>query len=297
MNNTVDHIKTLQQARPSDEIYDTSLPQGIHLSGARRAKLQVYLINLDRAERRLELMAAKLNALGIAYQRIAGVDGQKLTFPVPEFSEISYRMLHGRRFLPAEVGCYLSHINCAKQLLDTDADFALILEDDVTFAEDAMDSIGRAIDQSDCWDILRLTTVNSGHKFAIRPLGNGRNLAMCLTREKGAGAYVVNRKAAKWMIQRLLPIRLAYDIAFDLEFMNGLNAAFIHPLIASQFTREPTQIQTTIHKLPTWRYFSVLPYRSYLEVARVVLRTAKLARHLLQRSMRDLNHTTAKRQR
>lgn len=269
----------------------------MQLLGESRAKLQVYLINLDRAERRLELMAAKLDALGIAYQRIAGVDGQKLTFPVPEFSEISYRMLHGRSFLPAEVGCYLSHIDCAKQLLDSDADFALILEDDVTFAEDAMDSIGRAMDQADCWDILRLTTVNSGRKFAIRPLGNGRNLAMCLTREKGAGAYIINRKAAKWMIQRLLPIRLAYDIAFDLEFLHGLKAAFIHPLVASQFTHEPTQIQTTIHKLPTWRYFTVLPYRSYLEVARVVLRTAQLAHHLLQRSTRHLKHTTAERPR
>jgi glycosyl transferase, family 25 len=256
-------------------------------------RLAVYLINMDRAENRRMKMEARLTDAGLAYERVPAIDGQTLTFPIPEFSERSYRLLHGRRWLPAEVGCYLSHVECAKRLLETQAEYALILEDDVAFGDTMVDAINAAIPHQDCWDILRLTTVNSGRRFPIRNLGNGHWLAMCLTREKGAGAYIINRKAAEWIAHRLLPIRVAYDIAFDLEYLHGLKAAFIHPLVASQLTRESTQIQTRQHKLPAWRYITVLPYRSYLEVTRVLIRGWTLCRHRLTRRARTPATDTA----
>jgi glycosyl transferase family 25 len=243
-------------------------------------RLAVYLINMDRAETRRAMMEARLKEAGLAHERVSAVDGAKLTLPMPEFSELSYRFLHGRRWLPAEVGCYLSHVECAKRLLQTQAEYALILEDDVAFGDGMMEAVERALDNDDCWDILRLTTVNKGRRFPIRALGDGHSLAICLTREKGAGAYIINRKAAEW-IANLLPIRLAYDIAFDLEYLHGLKAAFIHPLVASQLTKAPTQIQTRRHKLPAWYYITVLPYRSYLEVTRFLMRGFSLCRHRL----------------
>lgn len=244
-----------------------------------RQSMAVYLINMDGATDRLAAMERKTQAIGLSFERISGVDGRKIAFPIPEFSELSYKLLHGRRTVPPEVGCYLSHVECARRLLASDADLALILEDDVSFEQDFLNTVDLAARNRKNWDILRLTTVNRGRKYAFKNLKVGRNLAVALTREKGAGAYIVNRQAAQWIVEKLLPMRLAYDIAFDLEYLYGLRAAFVYPLIASQHSEHETQIQANInkYKLPRWRYLTVLPYRAYLEVTRFISRGVTLA--------------------
>ena len=244
------------------------LPQG----------LNTYLINLDRATERLRRMEEKLAAAGLPFERVPAVDGSALTFPHPQFDAWSYRHLHGRRVIPAEVGCYLSHVACARAFLESDADLALILEDDVSFDSDFLDILDRAAMHRRLWNILRLSTVNRGRKFPVQPLAGGRSLAVCLTREKGAGAYVVDRRAAAWITTDLIPMRLAYDIAFDLEYLTGLRACFVAPVPASQVSDHPTQIQSTrlLYKLPRWRYLTVLPYRAGLELTRLACRGWRL---------------------
>ena len=40
--------------------------------------MQVYLVNMDRSTERLEIMSQRLATLGIAFERVAAVDGYKL---------------------------------------------------------------------------------------------------------------------------------------------------------------------------------------------------------------------------
>ncbi|CAH0341251.1 glycosyltransferase family 25 protein [Rhizobium sp. CECT 9324] len=243
--------------------------------------LDVYLINMDGATDRLDAMVQKLADRDLEFTRVPGVNGRAISFPIKEFSELSYKLLHGRRTTPAEVGCYLSHVECARRLLAGHADLALILEDDVSFEPDFLDSLDCAAMHPTDWDILRLTTVNRGRKFRFRELENGRALALALTREKGAGAYVINREGARWIVNRLIPMRLAYDIAFDLEYLDGLKAAFVDPQPASQYSEHETQIQSNMqqYKLPRWRYLTVLPYRAYLEISRFFSRGFQLLKN------------------
>ncbi len=249
-----------------------------------KRSLAAYLINMDGATDRLAAMTEKLEAAGLtAVERVSGVDGRKLDYPIAEFSELSYKLLHGRRRTPPEIGCYLSHVACARKFLESGADFALILEDDVAFEPDFVATLDAAANHPGDWDLLRLTTVSSGRKFRVRPLNGERALAIALTREKGSGAYLINRKAALWITRKLVPMRLAYDIAFDLEFLSGLKSTFVDPLPADQDTGYESQIQNDLRRfrLPRWRYFTVLPYRAYLETSRVLLRGLRLARHRL----------------
>ncbi len=250
----------------------------MHILPKSQRKLAVFLINMDSATKRLEDMNTRLDAIGLKAERVPGVNGRELNYPIPEFSEISYMLMHGRRTSPPEIGCYLSHVACANRFMDGDADIALILEDDVIFDNDFINAIDEAVLNGGDWDLLRLTTVSNGRKFPFRPLSNGRSLAIALTREKGSGAYLVNRRAGKW-ISKLIPMRLAYDIAFDLEYLAGLKGAFIYPFCATQDADGESQIQNNlrIYRLPRWRYFTVLPYRAYLETSRFLLRGIRLA--------------------
>jgi glycosyl transferase family 25 len=250
----------------------------LHILPKSQRKLAVFLINMDSATKRLEDMTARLEAIGLKAERVPGVNGRELNYPIPEFSELSYMLMHGRRTSPPEIGCYLSHVACAGKFMDSDADIALILEDDVIFQSDFLEALDEAVLNGNDWDVLRLTTVSNGRKFPFRPLEGGRSLAIALTREKGSGAYLVNRRAGKW-ISKLIPMRLAYDIAFDLEYLAGLKAAFIYPLCATQDADMESQIQSNlrIYRLPRWRYFTVLPFRAYLETSRFLVRGIRLA--------------------
>lgn len=242
-------------------------------------EIDVFVINLDRATARLAAMRAQLDRAGIAFTRVPAVEGAALRFPIPEFSALSYKLLHGRRLVPAEVGCYLSHVECARRLLAGKASHALIFEDDAILPPDLTEILEAALAREGSWDLLRLSSVNNGPKLRFAQITPTRHLAIAPFREKGAGAYVINRRAARWIVQRLLPMRLAWDIAFDLEYLAGLRAVFVDPLPVDQRADPVSQIQGGVaaSKLPRWRYLTVLPYRLWLELSRLMLRSGRYA--------------------
>ncbi|MBX5172655.1 glycosyltransferase family 25 protein [Rhizobium sp. NZLR1b] len=242
-------------------------------------RVNTYLINLDRAPLRRFRMERLLSGIGLAFERVAAVDGATLSLPHPDFDEASYLSRHGRRPNLFEIGCYLSHVECAWRFLSGDAEFALILEDDLDFDDDLADVVEAALQHKERWDILRLSTVNTGRKHQVAPLTASRSLAIALTREKGSGAYLINRKAAGWMVGALLPMRLPYDLAFDLEFDEGLSACFVDPLPVSQRADASSQIQSGLsaYRLGRRRPWSVLPYRTAAEIRRFAARFSRLA--------------------
>jgi len=246
------------------------------------ARLKTFVINLDRAEDRLTSVKGKLSYFGIAFQRIAAVDGSKLVFPRPDYDDKRYRLLHGKRTNPAEVGCYLSHIECARRFLESGAEHALILEDDLEFPADFCELLLAALDARDSWDILRLSTVNIGRKYPFQRITTQRSLAIALTREKGSGAYMINRRAAEWLVGRMVPMRLPYDIAFDLEYLAGLRSAFVIPVPINQCTDFPTQVQQgrRSYRIAGWRRLPVFLFRAGIETSRFFTRSFRLLRAL-----------------
>ncbi|MGV4792709.1 glycosyltransferase family 25 protein [Rhizobium sp. F40D2] len=241
-------------------------------------RVDTYLINLDRAPLRRFRMERLLAGIGLAFERVAAVDGAGLSLPHPDFDEASYRSRHGRRPNPFEIGCFLSHVECARRFLSGNAEFALILEDDLDFDDDLADVLEAALQHQTRWDILRLSTVNTGRKHRVEALTVSRSLAIALTREKGSGAYLINRRAAGWIAGSMLPMRLPYDLAFDLEFDEGLSACFVDPLPVSQRADPCSQIQAGLsaYRLGRRRPWSVLPYRAAAEIRRFAARFSRL---------------------
>jgi glycosyl transferase, family 25 len=237
-----------------------------------------YVINMDEAPDRMAHMSAELKRIGIPFIRQAGVVGMKLPYPNEDFSDWSYKYLHGRGWAPRELGCYLSHIECLRSFLRTDSDYALILEDDVRIAEDLTATLALAMNFSADWNMLRLSTVNHGKWWSVRRLGD-KSLAVCLTREKGAGGYMVDRVAAACMLKRLMPMRLAWDIAFDLEWLLGFKTLGVYPLPIDQNSGFETQIQQDLQGIKLkgrGKYLTVVPFRLCLEVSRLFYRSVRL---------------------
>jgi glycosyl transferase family 25 len=246
----------------------------------RHPTLHTYLINLPRAGERLRQMQAVLDAAGLPFTRIEAIDGRAFPLPCPEFHELSHRLMTGRRPIPAEIGCYLSHMKAINAFLASTADYALILEDDARFAPTLPSLLAKAVARGRLWDVLRLQTVNTDRAVPVVRLDATASLGVSFTRSKGAAAYVLNRRAAAAFRRYLLPMRLAYDIAFDLEYLVGLKALAVTPCPVVADEGSPTQIQfgSAQYKLPRWRYLTVFPFRAVIEVLRVVMRSVLFVR-------------------
>lgn len=250
----------------------------------RRRSFHAYVINLPSARERMRKMEERLNAARIPYTRIEAVDGRALDLPIPEFDEIGHRLMTGRRPILPEIGCYLSHLRAIDAFLASDASHALILEDDAHFEPSFRHTVQRAIGLARFWDVLRLSSVNSDRTVPAFRLDEQSWLGVSFTRSKGAAAYLLNRRAATKFSRLLRPMRLAYDIAFDLEFVAGLKALAVTPFPVVSDERDVTQIQINIrkHKLPAWRYLTVFPFRAVVETVRVPLRMRLYASTLIR---------------
>lgn len=193
-------------------------------------KLQTWVINLDRAPERLARVAAQLQRVGLPFERLPAVDARQL-IPAQRaaLDEAGFHRRHGMTPLPGELGCYLSHVAAMHQLLRSDAEFALVLEDDVLVTERLPDALKGLIAHADRWDMVKLSAVHSGTPQRVLEVAPGQWLAVMLSRCTGASAYLVNRRTAATYVEQLLPMRLPFDHAFGEGWRLGLKVRLLTP--------------------------------------------------------------------
>lgn len=97
-----------------------------------RNNMKLYVINLERAQARRERIQKNLKDLDLKFEFINAID-YKLTpkevidsFRTP----LSQRSLWLKELTPGEIACFLSHRKAWQTLVDSEEEWALILEDD-----------------------------------------------------------------------------------------------------------------------------------------------------------------------
>lgn len=151
-------------------------------------------------------MQNKLSRFKIYPERVSAIDGQmlgsdeikKITPPLTDITKISCP----RELLPAEIACFLSHRKCWQKLVDSNEQWALILEDDIDFSDRAehylsdVDWIpqGTHIVQLHIWGKQWESQIDS-KKFILQ---NGDELLHpCYPKALGTQAYFISRVAAE----------------------------------------------------------------------------------------------------
>lgn len=227
-------------------------------------EFHTWVINLDRAPDRLQRLAARLEALGLSWTRLSAVEGRLVPASqrAAALDEAAFGRLHGMTPAPGELGCYLSHVQAMQAFLASPHELALILEDDVR-PTDALPAVLQALAaQAGRWDMVKLSAIHSGSPQPVLHLPAGHRLCVMLSRCTGSSAYVVNRRAAERYVERLLPMQLPYDHAFDRGWRYGLKVRRVAP----QVCEHDDQIASTIgnpgpsrkfhwsRRWPTYRY-------------------------------------------
>lgn len=191
--------------------------------------LCVFLINLDRSGDRLAAMTGRLSTLGLDYARFSAVDGAAEWDRLSQtLDDAAFSRNVGRDVMRAEIGAYHSHLGVWRAFLATDADVALVLEDDVVFHDDFSTAIGLAMGQQRRWDFLKLNRIRA--QFPVRRGTLGPyTLNAYRGSATGLGAYLITRSCAARLLPAMLPITRPIDHELDRTFVHRFRHYGLEP--------------------------------------------------------------------
>ncbi len=238
-----------------------------------------YLINLERANDRLVSATETFKKVGIDFKLEVAVDGKKISLPHQNYSELKYNLLHGKKTNLGELGCYFSHLNVLRKFLDSDEDYALVCEDDIEFDENIKKIIESALSSGINFDLLRLSggsdrTKEKGMPVKLKKIHKEFYIALNFGFKSGTGCYLINRFAAKNLLEKMRVMCLPIDHAMDRDWVLNLRSLCITP--------SPVNLKEELHlgnsyiqaksefKFPFYkRYWIMAPYRILNELTRI----------------------------
>jgi len=249
---------------------------------------RVYVINLDRAPDRLEKFMQSFESTGLDIVRVAAVDGKELTLPHPDCDPNHFRRFHGAQMerRMGSVGCYFSHIKALRQFLETDEEIALICEDDVSAKPELPQILGEVLSFKKHWDMLRLNCLQVPNwsriplHVPVSKLTLGYRLTAPIYWTGGAGAYLINRKAAEKIVTFLLPMRLHWDHSFEQNWRMNFTILMVvpFPIVLNEYSRQSTIGATNrsasagarakLSFFQRYLFSPVLPYRGLMTCLR-----------------------------
>lgn len=177
--------------------------------------LPIWLINLERAEGRREEMQRRMTALGLPYRLFPAIDGAANWSSLQDTVDMqAFRRHTGREVLKGEIGASHSHLAVWRELVASDAEVGLVLEDDVVFHEDFLPALQAALGVRNHWDFLKLNRIRAKLPICQGRIGRWRMNAY-LGPATGLGAYLIRRDLAARLVPAFLPIRRPIDRELD----------------------------------------------------------------------------------
>ena len=168
--------------------------------------MNVYVINLARRKERMAFMERQFASLGLAFERIDAVDGERLT-PVERQKAISgfrWWCAKGYKARAGEIGCALSHRMALAKIVEAGLPCACIMEDDVTLGEGfcgALESAERFVTSEADARVVIMTPCEAAK-------GDG---FVRIHWAQSCGCYVVTQEAAKRLLSVTSPLTSTID--------------------------------------------------------------------------------------
>ncbi|MBV2142589.1 glycosyltransferase family 25 protein [Falsochrobactrum sp. TDYN1] len=178
--------------------------------------IPVYAINLERSRDRWESLKASADQYSVDLRRVEAVEGKLLDRDVlADFDEAGFRRWHGKIPLPAEIGCYFSHIRALEIIAAAPEPYAVIVEDDVRFTSAFAPFIAKAT-QLHGWDVIKLVNHRTPAFRSFQKVDEKFSIGRCLHGPLGsAAAYLVSREGAQKLLDAIRVMSLPYDVELE----------------------------------------------------------------------------------
>ncbi|MCY1665685.1 glycosyltransferase family 25 protein [Rhizobium sp. SL86] len=207
--------------------------------------LGLFAINLDRSPDRWAEIERGFGNLPWPVTRVKAVDARKdaqevlavrgtaLQMPPQALGWNAHR---NRLFMLTEEACLAGHVMAWRQFLASDFEHAIILEDDAVplagFATVVTDLLGKGFDA----DVVKLEGIYRAGGRKVLPLGavGDRRLVRSLRPVSGAAAYLITRKAAQRLLERIGTVLIPADDFLWAPSWHGLKVADVAPFVVMQ---------------------------------------------------------------
>lgn len=170
----------------------------------------IVVINLASDSDRLQHMERQLTGMGLSFRRFEAIRGLDLP------AELSPRFLDADRrphskLKPGEIGVYASHLAIMQELLRSDDDWLVAMEDDLRISERLPAFLARLNDLPGDWDIVRLSNPSKSAYVAKVDLGAAGEVISYLRVPNNMGCYLINKRGAAKILAGVQVARHAID--------------------------------------------------------------------------------------
>lgn len=180
------------------------------------SSVPVYVINLERSQDRWEQIKISAEKFAIDLHRIDAVEGKHLSSEdLSDFDEAGFRRWHGKIAMPAEIGCYFSHIRALEVIANSAEPYAVIVEDDVLFTPEFKPFLEKAMILRG-WDAIKLVNHRVAAFRSFHKIDDQFSIGRCVHGPSGSSAaYIVSAAGAAKLLTAIKPMRLPYDVALE----------------------------------------------------------------------------------
>ena len=228
---------------------------------------KIYYVNLDRRPDRKENVISELKKINYngKVERISAIDGtlfdikyisdKLITQKGKDYASGKIITTDRSNMTKGGIGCALSHAIILKKILEGGDEYALILEDDIWFAEDFNNKLKKVINSVKNYDILWIGHHNRNY------VSKG-NIVNIPSKIWGTFGYIVNKKAALELLN-VFPITLQVD--------NEMPKCFNKLKVYS--VKEDDQLVLSEHSLASFRFGSDIQTRPIDMTVKATIKT------------------------
>lgn len=248
---------------PIFEKYQKPLPQKDKLGVD-----EIYMINLERRPDRKQKMDHSFDLLGIEYEWVKAVDGR--TFGDSHLADNGITMLpsfsepyHGRPLTYGEIGCFMSHYNIWRDVIEKKHESIIVFEDDIRFEpyfREKVQQLRAEVEKLSLdWDLIFL-----GRKIlhnTNEPWVEGSSLLVDVDYTYWTLSYLLSQRGARKLVDaeplsKMVPVDEYLPIMYDKHpnatwkesfVKRDLKAYSVHPLFVNptHYTGEDGYISDT----------------------------------------------------
>ncbi|WP_129792162.1 glycosyltransferase family 25 protein [Sphingosinicella sp. CPCC 101087] len=201
-------------------------------------RTRILVVSLRSAEARRRAFAeAAGSAAGLEWSFF---DASESLHPALSYDEEDAVVAKGRPLTKGEIGCYSSHYEAWRQLLEGDHDQYLVLEDDVIADWDYLAAFVRMNHEAAGRDYIRLYYKKPAPVRVLeRDFGSRtRWLTRVIGYAFGTQAYLITRGAARVFTERFRRVRRPIDDEMDRWWVHGVSNLAVFPFPVMERAQE-----------------------------------------------------------
>lgn len=179
--------------------------------------IAIYVINLDRSIDRWQDIRNQAGHFGLEIERVVAIDGTQIALNErTNYNHEAFVRRNGRPMLSEEYGCYLAHLKALATFLEGNAEYAVILEDDICLQGDFVRRAAEIGSKVPFADVVKLLNHRAVWFRAAARTDFGDLIGKCFFGPQGSAAcYLVTRQGADKLLGALKEIKFPFDVALE----------------------------------------------------------------------------------